>query len=316
MIIFPFNLDQLIIFKIIIHEGSFKKASKKLYLSQPAISFQIRQLEQKINILLFQRKKKTIYLTEAGYLLLKYSTRILGLCEETFYLLKKLKTKSNDNKHNQILLGASQNIGTYLFPYIIGIIQNRYPQIKFYLYVYSTRRIIWYLLTKKIDLAIIEGKIPYNLKDLINAIPYAEEEFLLILPYYYSFLNIQKVKKKELTNLNFIFLESKALIKKILNQVLFENKIELKFFLSKIKFSSIEGIKNGIYAGLGVSFLPISSITNELNKNLVYSIRIEKLILKQRIFIITNKSKIKSKYLNYFIQELLAIFLTLPKEKN
>ena len=86
----PFTLDQLKILRAISSEGSFKKAAEKLYISQPAVSLQIQNLEKQLNKPLFYRDKRKARLTETGQLLIKYCERILSLCEETCRALDEL----------------------------------------------------------------------------------------------------------------------------------------------------------------------------------------------------------------------------------
>ena len=79
---FPFTLDQLKILQTITVEGNFKKAAERLYVSQPAISLQIQNLEKQLNIPIFYRDKRQARLTETGELLVKYADRILNLCKQ------------------------------------------------------------------------------------------------------------------------------------------------------------------------------------------------------------------------------------------
>lgn len=150
-----------------------------------------------------------------------------------------------------------------------------------------------------------------ELKDLIYIIPYTEEEFVLILPSYPPFSNLKKIKKNDLYNFKFLSLESKSLLKKLINKLLLRNNINLTKLKIKMELNSLEGIKNAIQAGLGVSFLPISSITKELNLQLIHQVKVDSLILKQPLFIISNPYFFKSKSINFFMEEILAIFLNL-----
>ena len=118
----PFTLDQLKILHAISSEGSFKKAAQKLYISQPAVSLQVQNLEKQLNTPLFYRDKRKARFTETGHLLIKYCDRILSLCEETCRALDDLHTlKSGD-----LIIGASQTTGTYLMPGLIGIFRHKY----------------------------------------------------------------------------------------------------------------------------------------------------------------------------------------------
>mgnify|MGYP003327680220 CR=1 FL=1 len=91
----PFTLQQLRIIKAIASESSFSKAAKILFVSQPSLSKQVKTLEDRIGILLINRKNNKISLTEAGKVFLQYSERILALCEENCRALNDLK-KGND----------------------------------------------------------------------------------------------------------------------------------------------------------------------------------------------------------------------------
>ena len=86
----PFTLDQLRILKAIVDEGSFKKAADSLFVTQPAVSLQVQNLEKQLEIAIFDRGGRKAQLTEAGQLLLKYCEKILGECQETCKAIEDL----------------------------------------------------------------------------------------------------------------------------------------------------------------------------------------------------------------------------------
>ena len=86
----PFTLDQLRILRAIVREGSFKKAADSLYVTQPAVSLQIQNLEKQLEVPLFDRGGRKAQLTEAGKLLLDYCERILSQCDEACHALDDL----------------------------------------------------------------------------------------------------------------------------------------------------------------------------------------------------------------------------------
>ena len=106
----PFTLDQLKILHAISNEGSFKKAAEKLYISQPAVSIQVQNLERQLNTPLFYRDKRKARLTETGELLIKYCERILSLCEETCRALDEL----NALQSGALIIGASKKNWTHV----------------------------------------------------------------------------------------------------------------------------------------------------------------------------------------------------------
>ena len=86
----PFTLDQLRILKAIVDEGSFKKAADSLFVTQPAVSLQVQNLEKQLEIAIFDRGGRKAQLTEAGKLLLNYCEKILGECQETCKAIEDL----------------------------------------------------------------------------------------------------------------------------------------------------------------------------------------------------------------------------------
>ncbi|WP_373525489.1 LysR family transcriptional regulator, partial [Nostoc sp.] len=100
----PFTLDQLRILKAIAQEGSFKRAADSLYVSQPAVSLQVQNLERQLDVPLFDRGGRRAQLTEAGHLLLSYGEKILSLCQETCRAIEDLQKLQGGT----LIVGASQ----------------------------------------------------------------------------------------------------------------------------------------------------------------------------------------------------------------
>ena len=123
--ILPFTLQQLRILKAVASEKSFTKAAETLFVSQPSLSKQIRILEKRLGILLLNREKNIITLTESGKIFLQYCERILALCEESCRALNDIKNGDRGN----LTVGASQTIGTYLMPRVLALFAQHYPQI-------------------------------------------------------------------------------------------------------------------------------------------------------------------------------------------
>ncbi|MCE2661369.1 MAG: LysR family transcriptional regulator, partial [Microcystis sp. 53602_E8] len=177
----PFTLDQLRILKAIAAEGSFKRAADTLYVSQPAVSLQVQNLEKQLNVPLFDRGGRKAQLTEAGHLLLSYGEKIITLCQETCRAIEDLQNLQGGT----LIIGASQTTGTYLLPRMIGIFRQKYPEVSVQLQVHSTRRTSWSVANGQVDLAIIGGEVPAELQETLRIIPYADDELALVLPIFH-----------------------------------------------------------------------------------------------------------------------------------
>jgi DNA-binding transcriptional LysR family regulator len=302
----PFNLDQLRILKAIVAEGSFKRAADSLYISQPAVSLQIQNLEKQLNIPLFDRGGKTAKLTEAGDLLLQNGNRILAMCEETCRALEDLQNLQGGS----LIVGASQTTGTYLMPRLIGLFRQRYPQVVVQLQVHSTRRIAWSVANGQIDLAVIGGEIPNELRQTLHITSYAEDELALILPKSHPFSKMKNIKKEDLYRLRFIALDSNSTIRKVIDKILNQHGIDSSRFTIEMELNSIEAIKNAVQSGLGVAFVSVSAIAKELELGIIHWAKIENVTVKRMLSIIVNPNRYRSKAAERFRDEILTLFVS------
>ncbi|MFM7528598.1 MAG: LysR family transcriptional regulator, partial [Nodosilinea sp.] len=231
----PFTLDQLRILKAIAAEGSFKRAADSLYVSQPAVSLQVQNLERQLDVPLFDRGGRRAQLTEAGHLLLTYGDRILSLCEETCRAIEDLQNLQGGS----LIIGASQTTGTYLLPRMIGLFRQKYADVAVQLHVHSTRRTAWSVANGQVDLAIIGGEIPPELQESLTVVPYAEDELALIMPMHHPLSGHDRIQREDLYKLHFIALDSQSTIRKVIDQVLSHCGIETRRLKIEMELNSI-----------------------------------------------------------------------------
>tara|TARA_B110000238_G_scaffold197996_1_gene241725 strand:- start:134 stop:1063 length:930 start_codon:yes stop_codon:yes gene_type:complete len=303
--ILPFTLQQLRILKAVASEKSFTKAAEILYVSQPSLSKQIKILENRLGIILLNRENSTISLTEAGRVFLQYSERILALCEESCRALNDVKNGDRGN----LTVGASQTIGTYLMPRVLALFAQNYPQINIKVQVDSTRVIAKNVVNREIDIAVVGGDVPEELKKNLDIENFVEDELILIVPKSHPFAlkKYKKINKDDLYHLNFITLNSTSTIRKFIDNILIQNDIETKQFNIIMQLNSIEGIKTAVSLGLGAAFVSSSAIEKEIKLKTVEIITIENIRITRRLSIITNRQCYKSKALEFFHNELWVL---------
>ncbi len=303
----PFTLDQLRILKAIAAEGSFKKAADLLYVTQPAVSLQIQNLEKQLEITIFDRGGRKALLTEAGRLLLEYCERILNQCDEACKAIEDL----NSLKGGTLIIGASQTTGTYLMPRMIGLFRQNYPDVSVQLQVHSTRRTGWSVANGQIDLAIIGGQLPGDLENLLQIIPYATDELALVLPIKHHLANKKELLKEDLYKLNFVTLDSQSTTRKVVDKLLKDSGLDLQRLKIEMELNSLEAIKNAVQAGLGASFLPVVSIERELAGGTIHKAYIADLEVKRELKLITNPSRYTSRASEVFKKNILPQFASL-----
>ena len=299
----PYTLEQLVILRAVAKGGSFKNAAQSLFLTQPAVSLQIQNLEKQLKTNLFDRTKKQIELTEAGTLLLRYSNRILALCEESSRVLDDL----SELQSGKLVIGASQTTGTYLMPKIIGLFQQKYPNINVQLNVDSTRKVAWHLMNRQVDIGIVGGKIPKELRKILEITPYVEDELALIVPPSHPYVKLECIKKEDLYDLKFISLNSYSTIRTVVDDTLSKNGIDVTRLKVEMELNYIEAIKYAVQSRLGAAFVSVSAITKELELNLLNCVRIEDVKINRKLCIILNPNRYKSKASENFTKEILTL---------
>lgn len=299
----PFTLQQLRILKAIAIEKNLTKAAEILYLSQPALTKQIKTLEKNLNILLLNRERNKISLTESGEMLLEYSERILALCEESCRVLIDLKSGDRGN----LRVGASQTIGTYLMPPVLALFVQNYPQISLKVQVSSTRIIAKSILNQEVDIAVVGGEISSDLKKKLTIRSFLSDELRLIISKSHPFSKKKKINKEDLYCLDFITLNSNSTIKKFIDNRLTQNQIETKQLKTILQLNSIEGIKTAVSLGLGVAFVSSSAIEKELKLNTIETLKIKNIKINRKLLIISNPECYKSKAFGVFYTELMRL---------
>lgn len=299
----PFTLQQLRIFKAVATEKNFTKAAELLYLSQPSLSKQIKKLEKNLDTTLLNRENNKLSLTESGKMFLQYSERILYLCEESCRALIDLR----NGERGQLRVGASQTIGTYFMPQVLAMFAQNYPQINIKVQVNSTRFIAKNIINNKIDIAVVGGEIPTQLKKNLFVEDFVEDEFSLIISKLHPFAIKKNITKHDLYNLNFITLNSNSTIRKFIDNILIKNQIEINQLKIIMQLNSIEGIKTAVSLGVGAAFVSSAAIKKEIELQTIEIIKVDNIRITRRLSIISNYDSYKSKAFQFFYKELLKL---------
>lgn len=302
----PFTLDQLRILKAIATEGSFKRAADTLYISQPAVSLQVQNLERQMDVPLFDRGGRRAQLTEAGQLLLSYGEKVLTLCQETCRAIEDLQNLQGGT----LLVGASQTTGTYLLPRMIGAFRQKYPDVAVQLQVHSTRRTSWSVANGQIDLALVGGEVPAELQETLNVYPYAEDELALVVAAEHPMAALETIAKEDLYKLNFIALDVQSTTRKVVDSVLTQYGIAPKRLKVEMELNSIEAIKTAVQSGLGAAFVSTTAIAKELQMKTLRQLKIDGIDVRRTLSLIVNPSRYRSKSTEAFVREILPLYCT------
>ncbi|MFO0057218.1 MAG: LysR substrate-binding domain-containing protein, partial [Cyanobacteriota bacterium] len=217
-----------------------------------------------------------------------------------------------DDLHNlkggSLVVGASQTTGTYLMPRMIGLFRQKYPDVAVQLQVHSTRRTGWSVANGQIDLAIIGGELPAELNDLLQVVPYANDELALVLPPKHPLSRLPELTKEDLYRLGFVCLDAQSTTRKMVDQLLSRSKLDVGRMKIEMELNSFEAIKNAVQSGLGAAFLPVVSIERELASGSLHRPQVADLQVRRQLKLISHPARYCSRAAEAFRKEILPVF--------
>ena len=247
---------RLKIFHTVARLLNFTKAGEQLHMTQPAVTFQIRQLEEQFNTRLFDRTHNKVTLTEAGKQVYMYAERILKLYEDMTHSI----TEMTGEVSGGVTLGASTTIAEYMLPLLIGRFKVKYPDVNISLKESNSEDIIVMVENNVVDLAIVEGSV--NNKNLIVD-QCRVDQLVVIVPNNHKLANESTLHVKDILEHPFICRESGSGTQEAITNYV-EQQSPGSILNVCFELSSPEAIKGAVEAGMGLSIVSRASIEKEL----------------------------------------------------
>jgi DNA-binding transcriptional LysR family regulator len=236
---------------------SFTKAAEALHMTQPAVTFQIRQLEDHFNTRLFDRTHNRVSLTEAGKKVYEYARRIFELYDEMENSVREITGEIS----GALTLGASTTIAEYMLPVLLGDFKAKYPDINLRLRVSNTEGIVSMVEHNVIDLGVVEGSV--NNKNLVVE-TCRMDQLVAIVPTEHSLARHGRIKAKELLGYPFICREEGSGTREVINAYLAEQGVSDHDMEICLELGSPEAIKGAVETGMGVSITSRATLAKEL----------------------------------------------------
>jgi len=247
---------RLKIFHTVARLLNFTKAAEELHMTQPAVTFQIRQLEEQFNTRLFDRTHNKVTLTDVGKQVYSYSERILKLYEE----MTRNITEMTGDVSGAVTLGASTTIAEYMLPLLIGEFKNKFPEVMINLRESNTEDIVSMVENNDIDLGIVEGSV--NNKNLVVE-ECKMDHLVVIMPNNHMLASEKKLRVEDFVSYPFISREHGSGTQEVITNYVEKhgNGEDLNICF---ELSSPEAIKGAVEAGMGLSIVSSATIIKEL----------------------------------------------------
>jgi DNA-binding transcriptional LysR family regulator len=255
------NVDQIRAFHKVAATGSFTRAARELFLTQSAVSQQIRALEDEIGGRLFDRSGRMVRLTGEGEVLLTYAKRLFDLHEEIETLFNDLRKLEK----GRIAVGATAVIGTYFMPAVISAYHRQYPGIEIDLRMGNSEAIQRMILDREADLG-VAGMIKKH--RTLNSAFIHREELLFVCSPRNPLADRKTVTIAELDRIPFIWRERGTQTLAIVKKWFQANTAE-DFPRQTLSLANMEAAKRIVEEGYGVTIIPASAASREIESGLL-----------------------------------------------
>lgn len=236
---------------------SFTKAAEALHMTQPAVTFQVRQLEDHFNTRLFDRTHNRVTLTEAGKKVYVYAERIFELYGEMENSIREL----TGDIRGALTMGASTTIAEYMLPSLLGDFKSKYPDVNVRLKVSNTEGIVSMVENNVIDLGVVEA--PVGNKNLLVE-TCRIDQLVVVAPKDHPLGSKQSITPKELASYPFICREEGSGTREVILDYLEAQGVEPNAMDMCLELGSSEAIKGAVEAGMGISVLSLASMDKDL----------------------------------------------------
>ena len=258
------ELNQLRGFLAVAQFGSFTKAAKTLYLTQPALSLQIKRLEETLQEPLFERHSKSLLLTPAGHVLKERAEQILGLVEQTDQEVQAL----HGLQGGRLSIGTNDSNCLYLLPSLIQFFRERFPGVALH---FTNRQ------SADVVALVAEGKVEFGLVTLpvrdarVKAEPLFWREDVAICHPAHTLAELSDVRLEDIAEFPLLVLEQGSTSRNLLDHLLVTAGIAPKVMM---ELGNVEVIKRFVEIDMGVAVIPGFTVAEEIKLGQLYAIRL------------------------------------------
>lgn len=297
------DLRQLEMALAVAENASFTRASQQLYVAQSAISRKIKLLEDELGEPIFKRVNKKIYVTPAGETLLRYARRI-------FQDMRNAKLEISEIAHmdrGQLRLGAGMLACTYILPPVLEKFKGLHPTIELEVVTAPTDTLVTRLQNNLIELGVFT--LPIQHPDL-EVIPLITEEMVVVTSPRHPVLSKKsRIKAEEIQNYPLILFPEGARTRNVLNEFFRNAGITPRVVMEAENVALIRPL---VKINLGISIMPLRSVSEELERKELHCLRIQNYKLTRQVGLVYHKSEHTSKLL----AEMIRLFKEIQHQKT
>jgi DNA-binding transcriptional LysR family regulator len=299
---------RLKVFRTVAEKLSFRHAAEALYLTQAAISLQIKALEGELGLQLVHRNGKGVVLTDAGTRLLRYAGQIAEITRDARQELAQFKDPDN----GELKVGASTTIAQYVLPTLIGEFMRSERSVKTLVLSGNTDKVAHDLLEGDVAIGVVEGP---TWQPLLKAEPFLEDEVVIISAGRHRWAN-RTISVHQLLESPLILRETGTGTRRVVEAVLRDKGVSVKDLNIVTELDSTEAIKTSVEAGLGFGFVSRRAIRKELMLGTLKEVAVETLRFRRDFSILYPRGPELSGPAGTFLRFLRSVRDRIPPAKR
>jgi DNA-binding transcriptional LysR family regulator len=284
---------RLQVFYTVAKQLSFTKAAELLYMTQPAVTFQVKQLEEHFNTRLFERSHSKISLTPAGEVALEYAEKILNLTNEMETRIGELTGQVSGT----LLVGASTTIAEYMLPRLLGDFKAQYPNVHARLTVANSETIESKVADHTLDVGLIEA--PSHHPQLTSGVC-GEDELVAICAPTDEMARLKSVTPAQLAEMPYVSREDGSGTREVVDEYFRGNSVQPDDLHIAMELGSREAIKGAVEAGLGIAIVSRATIAKEVKLGDLVAVPLEPRLIRP-LSLVYAKEKFRSRLLQTFL---------------
>ena len=263
---------------------SFTKAASELFITQPAVSKHIRELEEEYKIKLFERNGSKIAVTKAGHVLLQHTKRLFEIYRDIDFDMSALIHE----QRGLLRVGASTTLSQYIIPPVLARFHQKMKEVKITLINGNTEQIEKALLEKEIEVGIVEGQLKNK---GIKYTPFLKDELVLVCKANHSLVKKKEITKEDLLKMQFLMREQGSGTLEVIEYGLKTFNVSLHQLDVQMQLGSTESIKSYLLSSNCVAFVSIHAVSKELKNNQLTILDIKNLSIERNFYIVTLQGK-------------------------
>jgi DNA-binding transcriptional LysR family regulator len=275
---------QLAAFCAVVDRKSFSQAAERLGVTQPAVSLQVRSLEERLGTQLLDRSGRRVEPTEAGERLYRRARRILQLEER---LLEDLAGADSEALAGTLALGASTGPGAHLVPLLLCEFQREHPDLRVALSIWDTHAVIERVAERTVELGIV-GALRRHRSLAFE--PLASDQIVLAVPPGHPAAR-GEISVEDLRAETLVVMQEGAGVRQVVEEELRRAGLRLRGLESKLELGLQESVKSAVAAGYGVTFISRTAIEGELAAGTLAAARVAGLEPSRQLYVVRAKGR-------------------------